>query len=1161
MNQDFKYDVFLSYSPKDKSVARELAEQLQRDGLHIWFDEWELKDFKPADLERHRDGIIDLGLKDSRTLVLLMSKNASTLEWMTFDRHIAPFRDLSETINRQRSIIPLRLDNTDIKDALKQFAYIDWRRASGEAYAQLLTACMTPKILESKSNKQKSELTDSKSSRRSIISRHIGGAFDVAVTSDGRWAISGSADRKVRVWNLAYGECVAILEGYDSKIIGLAITSDGRRAVSGSDDNKVRVWDLDAGKCLTTLEGHSGAVWAVAVTPDGLRAVSGSQDTMVRAWDIESGECLATFTGHYRNVLRVAVTPDGQRVVSGSEDCTVRVWDIGSTKCLATLEGHSGAVWGVAVTPDGQLAVSGSVDKTVRVWRPELGKCLATLEGHTGEILGVAVTPDGQRAISGSDDCTVRAWDLRSGRCLTTLRGHNGAVWGVTITPDRQRAISISRDATVRMWDLPSESKDPITGNDVVRYTNAKVLLVGDSGVGKSGLALRLTKNRFEPTISTDGASATQMEWATQMSLPQDATSSNSEREIWLWDFAGQADYRMIHQLYMDETALAAFVFNPQNENPFEGLGQWDSDLQKASRRPFKKILVAARCDRGGLIVSRESVDYFRQERGFVNYLETSAKTGVGCSELRNAIINHIPWDDIPWTASPRIFKLLKEEIIKLKDEGKILLRMVELKQQLLIRLAQQYSNENAVQSSWIHSLRQKFTGNIEQSPKTESAESLAFTLEDLRAVVSLLISPGLVWQLDFGNWILLQPEFINSYAAAVIRKVRAHTEEIGCILEQDILEGNLDYQEMQRLPHNKSNNEEEIILRAMHQTFIERGLCLRENSEKGPLLIFPSYFRRERPDLVDHPAAFVTYQFSGMLDEIYATLVIRLHHTTTFEKDQLWRFAADFRTVAGKRVGLKMTKKPEGAAEITVYFDADIPDDTKVTFIRYVHDHLKAKDPKVKRDRHYVCGHCHLPIENRRAVQERLSRGLKDILCVNCENRVLLWDLIEEKFASEETQAKVREMDEQARRAIDNESRELILVGHAFAIAGEAGQIFRPVANSDWGIDGEIEFKDNNGQASGRRVYLQLKSGDSYLESRKDGSNIFRIKKERHAEYWQAHEYPVLLVIRTSDGQIRWMNVTEYLKKQGKVVKQIVFDGEPFTAASVWRMRDKVLG
>src|SRR5947209_6853968 len=138
-----------------------------------------------------------------------------------------------------------------------------------------------------------------------------------------------------------------------------------------------------------------------------------------------------------------------------------------------------------------------------------------------------------------------------------------------------------------------------------------------------------------------------------------------------------------------------------------------------------------------------------------------------------------------------------------------------------------------------------------------------------------------------------------------------------------------------------------------------------------------------------------------------------------------------------------------------------------------------------------------------------------------------------------------------------DNESRELFLVGEAFKVAAEAGHIFRPTANSDWGIDGEIEFKNERGEANGQRVYLQLKSGDSYLRTRKrDGKEIFVIKNPRHAEYWQSHAYPVLLVIRDSSRQIRWMNVTEYLQRQGTDVRQIEFQGEPFTAESVKQMR-----
>lgn len=143
------------------------------------------------------------------------------------------------------------------------------------------------------------------------------------------------------------------------------------------------------------------------------------------------------------------------------------------------------------------------------------------------------------------------------------------------------------------------------------------------------------------------------------------------------------------------------------------------------------------------------------------------------------------------------------------------------------------------------------------------------------------------------------------------------------------------------------------------------------------------------------------------------------------------------------------------------------------------------------------------------------------------------------------------------ARPLSDNESRELFLVGEAFKVAAEAGHIFRPTPNSDWGIDGEIEFKNERGEASGQRVYLQLKSGDSYLRTRKrDGKEIFTINKPRHAEYWRSHAYPVLLVILNSSGQIRWMNVTEYLQRPGTNSRQIEFQGEPFTAESVKKMR-----
>jgi hypothetical protein len=72
------------------------------------------------------------------------------------------------------------------------------------------------------------------------------------------------------------------------------------------------------------------------------------------------------------------------------------------------------------------------------------------------------------------------------------------------------------------------------------------------------------------------------------------------------------------------------------------------------------------------------------------------------------------------------------------------------------------------------------------------------------------------------------------------------------------------------------------------------------------------------------------------------------------------------------------------------------------------------------------------------------------------------------------------------------------------------------------------------------------------------DGSAMLtlpKITKPRWAEYCQHQAYAVMLVLRTSDGEIRWMDVSAYLKREsagGKTVRQIVFASERLDAVSV---------
>src|SRR6266478_2353745 len=154
--------------------------------------------------------------------------------------------------------------------------------------------------------------------------------------------------------------------------------------------------------------------------------------------------------------------------------------------------------------------------------------------------------------------------------------------------------------------------------------------------------------------------------------------------------------------------------------------------------------------------------------------------------------------------------------------------------------------------------------------------------------------------------------------------------------------------------------------------------------------------------------------------------------------------------------------------------------------------------------------------------------------------------------------------MEERATRQLDTQALEQILIGHVQAITGEANQIFRELTKFDYGIDGEVEFKDNDGSPSGKKIYVQLKSGNSYLRTRKsDGREVFDVKNERHLEYWISQPVDVYLVIRqqdemTGDETIRWMNVTRTLKnRKDKHSRQILFAGQKLDMNAVWKVRD----
>ena len=308
---------------------------------------------------------------------------------------------------------------------------------------------------------------------------HTNTISTVAITTDGRLAISGSRDRDLRIWVISTGVCLRSLQGHRDLVSCVDLSQDKRFAVSGSWDNTLCLWALATGECLKEFTEHEDYVSAVAIAPDGRFAISGGHDKTMRLWslvtdkhldvfqgliapledaykaaELTTTKCLQVFRGHTAEVSAVAISPDGQFAVSGSWDRSLRIWSLSTGKCQGRFEGHSDAVTAVALSSNGRLLLSASRDRTLRLWSLARQKCLRVFRGHERFISDVTLTSDGRFALSSSWDSTLRLWSVATGKCLHVFERHQDVVEAVALTPEGRFAVSGGRDKTLRVWEF-----------------------------------------------------------------------------------------------------------------------------------------------------------------------------------------------------------------------------------------------------------------------------------------------------------------------------------------------------------------------------------------------------------------------------------------------------------------------------------------------------------------------------------------------------------------------------------------------------------------------------------------------------------------------------------------------------------------------------------
>ena len=853
------------------------------------------------------------------------------------------------------------------------------------------------------------------------------------------------------------------------------------RIAAASSTGWVTIWNTEEPRPLTSLH-EKLAVYAVAFSPDASLLAYSGLDRLIHLWKSEKGQEVADLAGHEAAIWGIAFAPDGSSLASASDDGTLRLWDwknpLKPSRILAERLGAQ--FWHVAFSRDGWLLAGCATDLAICVWDCDRQEQRFALRDHDSPALTVEFSPARRWLAAACHDGRIPIWDLETGRLVTSLEGHTAGVDGVSFSADGALLASKATDGTVRIWRLDDfdtvatidecregewvaavgfHSQHPLLAtldrsNTEIRlwevdssvllrrgrskritFTSAKVVLVGESKVGKSYLAHRIATGEppKEGTIQTTHGMKFWPLDPEQLS-PAAKAPADQRREVVLWDMGGQEEYRLIHQLFLHDTTVAFLLFDPtRGAGELKEVETWNRYLEKQLRgRAAVKLLVGAKLDEPNNTIDRKGLERLVKDYGFVGYYETSAISGRGLPEFCEAVAKAIDWDGLAKTSRPELFQRIRDEIEARRKRGEVVLTVSALERTLVDQDPELQGIVDAavgmlVSQGVVHEssgnlrLLKRTPGTLAWTPATGRTVEIiqmasdevdarfvkgdvqltfvdlcrSIISRDVAAVAEQLATQGVIARSRFSTGqpvLVLQVQEIERYAGSLILAARNNPRGVPALDLRAIAHEGFPLPgiaEEERLPRVQ----EKVVVECTVQLMLEYGICFQHEG----LLIFPSLFASstEAPDTTLPHAVSLYYDFAGAIDNIYASLVAWLVLARDFGRVRLWSDRVEFEVKDGGLCGLRKVGRAGGFAHVDVYFEGDTPELQRREFISFVEDHLARNGMEIHEHVAIKCACGHEFAEE--TLRQRIARGDKDVVCPICEARHSLAEGAEE--------------------------------------------------------------------------------------------------------------------------------------------------------------------
>ena len=423
-----------------------------------------------------------------------------------------------------------------------------------------------------------------------------------------------------------------------------------------------------------------------------------------------------------------------------------------------------------------------------------------------------------------------------------------------------------------------------------ILQTSAKVVLAGDSNAGKTCLARRLAEDCYVEGQPTTHGMQIWTQPPEKLHPSGTLAPEGQHREIFLWDLGGQDEYQLVNQLFLRDTTVALVLFDAaRGAVGLQSAESWHQRVSAEAAAPLHKLLIQAKADEPG-VVQPHDVEALRQRLRFRRSIAVSAKQEghEGVTQLRHELHAAIDWQNLALVSRPPAFHAIREFLANARQSGESVIFLADLES----RLAR---------------------GGIRYEPG--ELETTLGHLSREGQVVDILLQSG-------DRVLVLRVDVISRYAGSLVQAARTHPSRVPVLAQDRVLSSTMEVPGLTAEERLTPRSQERTVLECVVRLMVERGLCFDHQG----LLVFPTLF----DDLTEHegtlpPSAPLYYDFSGPIDNIYASLVARLAVSGKFGAVRLWARYAEWGSEAEGTFGIRRADRSKGRGHLDLFFSGEI--------------------------------------------------------------------------------------------------------------------------------------------------------------------------------------------------------------------------------------------